>query len=381
MKAQQYRAIIGLRDVKQVFSRLKDTCTLLKSGLLKEASCFPEKPRKNKLKRGTSLFWYLFRYGEILWQYNLYGLDVKPFKAMKEYIGNKELLWREYKYNVLYPKDDYTTILKDKKLFYLFLSANGFRTPVVYAYSENGLIYPIGWRHEVNASSLKGYQAISIDEMLKKQGKYFCKPTCGLCGRGIFVLDINEGKIKINGKAFQTADAVDFLSSAFKDDYVIQEMLVQHHAMSALHPQSVNTMRIITAKNKKTKEIEFVTGFLRIGGGNSNADNMAGGGMAVGIDFETGCLKHYGYIFNNGKSERIERHPTLNVCFDTIHIPHLREAIETSIELHKRLNNLCFIGWDVAITEDGVAYIEGNNSPGLSQSNHGPMRSVIDKYI
>ena len=40
-------------------------------------------------------------------------------------------------------------------------------------------------------------------------------------------------------------------------------------------------------------------------------DNMAGGGMAVGIDFETGYLKHYGYFFADGGSRRIEEHPEL----------------------------------------------------------------------
>lgn len=378
MKAQQYKVLLGLREVKQFFSRFKDLVVLFRSGLINEASCFPEQPRKSKFMRMFSLTWYLFRYGEILWQYNLYGLDVKPFKAMKDYIGNKELLWREYKYNVLYPKVDYTDILKDKKLFYMFLSANGFNTPIVYAYSEKGSIYPLGWRKDYP----KGISTISVEDILNKEGWFFCKPTEGICGRGIFLLEIGKESIKINDEIKSYEEASSFLESAFKDDdYVIQEVLRQHPYMAKLHQQSVNTMRIITARNKQTKEIEFVTGFLRIGGGKSQTDNMAGGGMAVGIDFETGYLKHYGYFFNNDKSERIEMHPALNVRFDTIQIPRLQEAIQTSMELHKRLSSLALIGWDVAITEDGVAFIEGNDNPGLSQSNHGPMRNTIDKYI
>ena len=122
MKAQQYIPILWLRSIKSCFTRIKDLWILFRSGLFNEESCFPELPRKNKFQRAIQLIWYLLRYGEIMWQYNLYGLDVKPFKAMKEYIGNKELMWREYKYNVLMAKEDYTNILKDKRLFYLYLT-------------------------------------------------------------------------------------------------------------------------------------------------------------------------------------------------------------------------------------------------------------------
>ena len=121
MKAQQYIPIIVLKRIKSFFTRINDIIRLFKSGLVSEASCYPELPRKNKFERAFQLVWYLLKYGEILWQYNLYGLDVKPFKAMDEYIGNKELMWREFEYNILRAKNDYTNIMRDKRLFFLFL--------------------------------------------------------------------------------------------------------------------------------------------------------------------------------------------------------------------------------------------------------------------
>lgn len=377
MKAQQYIPILCLRRIKSCFTRIKDLWTLCRSGLFNEESCFPELPRKNKFQRACQLIWYLFRYGEIMWQYNLYGLDVKPFKAIKEYIGNKELMWREYKYNVLMAKDDYTNILKDKRLFYLFLSANGYGTPTVFAYSDNGSIYPLGWRFSNPEETRK---TIPIDDLLGRKGKYFCKPFDGICGRGVFVLTIDD-EIQVNGEVYDRDSAQEFLSSAFKNKYIIQDVLVQHPAMAYLNPSSVNTIRIITGRTKKDKQVQFVTGFLRIGGGGSFTDNMAGGGMAVGINFENGFLQHYGYMFDGNKSQRIEMHPVLGIPFDSIQIPHLKEAIDTSIALHERLDCLQFIGWDVAITENSVSFIEGNDNPGLSQSNHGPKRRVIDQYI
>lgn len=376
MKAQQYVPILFFRGIKSVFSRIKDIRALLSSGLIDEPSCFPELPRKNKLRRTLQLLWYLLRHGEVLWQYNLYGLDVKPFNAIKEYIGNKELLWREYKYNVLKAKSDYTNILIDKRLFYLFLTANGFNTPAVYAFTKGAQIYPFGWRMTKERED----EVISISDFLGMKGRYFCKPYDGICGRGIFVLDIND-EIRINGEVLGLTEATDYVSSAFEDHYIIQEVLEQHPYMSSLHENSVNTIRMITGRNKTSKQVEFVTGFLRIGGGDSCTDNMAGGGMAVGINFETGYLKHYGYLFNDDQSQRIEEHPVLKIPFDTIQIPHLQQAIQTCIQLHERLETLQLIGWDVAITRDSVSFIEGNDNPGLSQSNHGPMRSVIDKYI
>ena len=376
MKAQQYVPIIALRRIKSFFVRIKDIFVLFKSGLISEDSCFPELPRKNKAARAFQLLWYLLKYGEILWQYNLYGLDVKPFKAMDEYIGNKELMWREFEYNILKAKNDYTSIMRDKRLFYLFLCANGYNTPTVFAYSKDGALYPLGWRltGEWNENT------IPIDSFLDKDGKYFCKPFNGKCGRGIFTLQISD-EIRINERVINRALAVEYLSSAFKDEYIIQDILVQHPEMSALNPSSVNTIRIITGRNKKSKQVEFITGFLRIGGKKSMTDNMAGGGMAVGINFETGYLQHYGYFFSDGGSRRIEEHLELKIPLETIRVPHLEEAIQTSIALHKKLDDLQIIGWDVAVTADSISFIEGNDSPGLSQSNHGPKRRVIDQYI
>lgn len=377
MKKQQYLPVLFLRNVKTIFTRVKDVGVLLSSGLINEESCYPEKPRKNIVRRSNQLLWYLMRYGEILWQYNLYGLDVKPFKAIKEYIGNKELLWREYKYNVLMAKNDYTNIMRDKMLFYLFLNANGFNTPTVFAYTKGGHVYPLGWR--LNGEFTK-QEAMSPGDLLGIKGRFFCKPCEGVCGRGVFVLE-NDEKISINGDVLDTIGATEFLTDAFKDNYIIQDVLVQHPVLSSLHASSVNTIRINTGRNKKNGQVEFVTGFIRIGGGKSVTDNMAGGGMAVGIDFETGFLRQYGYVFQDGKSRRIERHPVLDVPFDTIQIPHLKEAVQACIDLHQRLEDLHFIGWDVAITENSISFIEGNDNPELSQSTHGPMRSVIDRYI
>lgn len=376
MKPQQYKPVLFLREVKTIFTRIKDIVTLFKSGLINEPSCFPELPRKNKFKRTMQLLWYLLRHGEILWQYNLYGLDVKPFSAIKEYIGNKELLWREYKYNVLMASNDYTNIMRDKRLFYLFSRANGFKTPTVFAYTKQGVVYPLGWR----LTNENCDETMTLQDILRKRGSYFCKPYNGKCGRGIFIIQIDD-VIRINGEVVGEDHAIDFLSAAFKDEYIIQEVLRQHPALSALHDSSVNTIRIITARNKSSLQVEFVTGFIRMGGGSSITDNMAGGGIAAGINFDTGYIKHYGYLFNGEKSQRIEEHPALHVPLDSIQIPHLTEAVQTSIRLHERLDDLRLIGWDVAITEEGVSFIEGNDAPGLSQSNHGPMRSVIDRYI
>lgn len=376
MKAQQYIPIIVLRKFKLFFVRIKEIIVLFKSGLISEASCFPELPRKSKASRAFQLLWYLLKYGEILWQYNLYGLDVKPFKEMDEYIGNKELMWREFEYNILKAKNDYTNIMRDKRLFYLFLEANGFNTPVVFAYSKDGVVFPLGWRL---TKEWEG-DTVPLESLLEKAGNFFCKPYNGKCGRGIFILQVGDD-IRINGEVTDREHAIEFLSSAFKDEYIIQDVLAQHPDMSALNPSSVNTLRIITGRNKKSKQVEFVTGFLRIGGIKSMTDNMAGGGMAVGVNFETGYLQHFGYYFADGGSRRVEEHPELKIPLETIKIPHMKEAIYASIELHNKLDELQIIGWDVAITEKSFSFIEGNDSPGLSQSNHGPKRRVIDQYI
>lgn len=66
--------------------------------------------------------------------------------------------------------------------------------------------------------------------------------------------------------------------------YLVEEAIVQHPEVSALCPQSVNTLRVVTLWAEGAAK--FVYALLRVGSGEGNVDNISSGGMYtwVGAD-------------------------------------------------------------------------------------------------
>ena len=121
---------------------------------------------------------------------------------------------------------------------------------------------------------------------------------------------------------------------------------------------------------------------LRIGRSGSTIDNWAKGGVFVGIDMGTGKLMNRGFMkpqFGTAVSE----HPDTHVVFDGFLVPYYKEAQELAVKLHSFLYRSHSVGWDIAITEKGPVFIEGNGlwEISLVQAVHGGMRKEIESYF
>lgn len=163
----------------------------------------------------------------------------------------------------------------------------------------------------------------------------------------------------------------DFIQSLGDVVYIVQKRLVQHQILGALHPTSVNTLRIVTIKNKKGA-VKHLSTVLRIGTGGSHVDNWAVGGLCVGVG-EDGKLGQYGF-YKPGFGTMTNVHPDSGINFRDVTVPYYKEALELCMQFHSQLK-IDSIGWDVAITPDGPAIIEGNDNWEISlmQICNGPL--------
>ena len=59
-----------------------------------------------------------------------------------------------------------------------------------------------------------------------------------------------------------------------------------------------------------------------------------------------------------------EKHPDTGIKFDGYQLPFIKEAMELCKEAAMEVDEIRFVGWDVCITKDGPAIIEGNDYPG-----------------
>jgi len=223
---------------------------------------------------------------------------------------------------------------------------------------------------------------ISEDDFVRRfsgSKKVIYKPIKGMQGTGITVFPIDEQN------AAEVYGQLSKLPSG-----VVEEYVVQHPLMSSLNPSSVNTMRIVTVSSQtepvtpdgKHTDVAYVC--LRIGGGEAFVDNYHSGGMATAVDLETGCIVTDGV---NEQGKIIAAHPKTGVTFRGFQVPYFKEALAMVTEACEKNGLNAYIGWDVAIREDGPVLIEVNQRPGSMLltapwiSEKRGMKHVMEKYL
>ena len=138
---------------------------------------------------------------------------------------------------------------------------------------------------------------------------------------------------------------------------LLEELLVQHPEMSRLCPTSVNTVRIATLLGDKQEGIVYA--FLRIGNGKV-MDNVDQGGMAARVDLDSGRLLT---VAADKAGNVFDKHPMTGTPIIGFTIPYFEEAKEMCLAAMRKVPQVRFVAWDVAITADGPRFIEGNSFP------------------
>lgn len=82
--------------------------------------------------------------------------------------------------------------------------------------------------------------------------------------------------------------------------------------------------------------------------------------MAVGINPD-GTLKKRAFL-KPGFGTVAFQHPDTGVRFEGFVLEEYQQALRLACEAHRMFYHTEFIGWDVAMTEDGPVFIEGNDN-------------------
>lgn len=108
--------------------------------------------------------------------------------------------------------------------------------------------------------------------------------------------------------------------------------------------------------------------FHRFGSNGSLIDNLGGGNACLHfVDIETGVLEPAGMTNNNNYGERYSD----NVIHASgknlagLMIPRFNEIKDKVIEISNSMPFLKYVGWDIAITNDGFKIIEANSLTSL----------------
>ncbi len=160
-----------------------------------------------------------------------------------------------------------------------------------------------------------------------------------------------------------------------------EEAVRQHSEMRRLSPSSVNTIRIVTLA--KGGEVTVMYALVRMGSGQSHVDNISSGGMYAPVD-ENGVI--YAPAFCDKTGEYCDTHPATGTEIIGFAIPLFAEAVEMVRRAATVVPGVRYVGWDVAISEDGPLLIEGNTIPSYDMCQNyrhlrEPKRGVKPRFM
>ena len=198
-----------------------------------------------------------------------------------------------------------------------------------------------GWLNLLEASEE------DFAKFLEGRGDIICKPIDGSSGQGILKCTPEEyGDPKALYQRLREAGIG-----------IVEDKVIQHPAIAALCPTSVNTIRVATLLGDKKEGIVYA--YIRIGNGKV-MDNVDCGGMAAPVDIETGVIAGVGA---NKAGETYEIHPMTGTKIPGTQIPYWEDVKTMCLNAMHVVPQVRFVAWDVAITEDGPIFIEGNSFP------------------
>lgn len=187
-------------------------------------------------------------------------------------------------------------------------------------------------------------------DFFKQNKVIIVKPIDGEGGKGIEKYEyINDEESKIV-----------YSSLLFKKQLLVEQCIKQHPDMNKLYNKSVNTLRMFTFY--KDGQAYFLQAILKVGNGGV-VDNFSSGGMYTYVDDE-------GTVYAEAIDQmdnKYYKHPISNETIVGFKVPMFKEAVGMVKEAAKVVPEMGYIGWDVAISEDGPVLVEGNCYTGVFQ--------------
>ncbi|WP_379945965.1 sugar-transfer associated ATP-grasp domain-containing protein [Enterococcus devriesei] len=212
----------------------------------------------------------------------------------------------------------------------------------------------------------KNFEPIEKSEVLdicSQRREVILKPsneTYG--GSGIFFWTVSDGEEEL----------LKYISN--NKNMICQEVAKQHEFFENIHPESLNTLRMVTMI--LDDEIVLLSTILRMGKNKSKVDNYSAGGIICPVDKN-------GVLFDTSvqsDGEVLYKHPD-GFEFKGKKIPHFNEIVKEAKKLHYVIPYFKIISWDFTLDSGGnPLFIEGNYPSGQLDLHQLNIGSIFGEY-
>lgn len=153
------------------------------------------------------------------------------------------------------------------------------------------------------------------------------------------------------GVSFASAQDFDLDRVERLGNLVAQRVIRQHPFFDRLSPRAVATLRIVTGKLPGERP-RLLGGFLRVSGGAARAIDAES--IEIAILDGCGALEAFGV---GVEWRRLSRHPETGAPFAGATAPRYDRMVAKCLELHARLPQFGYVGWDATLDPDERPWI------------------------
>lgn len=314
---------------------------------------FKEEHKKSDFPKSVKKWTY--KRGFYPWRIAHYGLTEENYKNV---ISDMD-------YYYLYPLNNRYSVWIDDKLTmkYVLAPFDKFMPRYYYHLMKNRAVMRLMDCEEGYGSTIE-----DVIRFIEAKGQVAAKMSAGTYGIGFYKLAFKNGIYFVSDEEKNYDEFKEFLLSL--DDYIITEFVEQHPDIKKLNPYSVNTVRVVVINENGDKPI-IPFAFMRVGTQKSGfVDNVAQGGMVVKIDVDTGRFHSAETLINHVYYAK-ERHPDTNEKMEGF-IPNWDIVLKGIEDICNYCPQLKWLGFDIAVTQDGFSIIEINSHAGLHKAHEYP---------
>jgi len=234
----------------------------------------------------------------------------------------------------------------DKVRFAEVLEAGGFgdRTPRILGVKRGGRFAP-----------LREHQG----------GRVIFKPVGGHAGQGVGLRESLDEAVR---------------DSPDQGAFLLQEEVRAHASVRELFPGSLNTLRVHAYRPQVGGPSRVVVTVQRIGrAATAPVDSFSRGGLVARVQPDATLTAAVAPITDRRRQEHT-RHPDTGAQIEGRTVPRYQEAVALVLAAMDLWPRARWVGWDIAIGEDGPLIIEGNtNWPSIRLLQaHGPLAADPD---
>ncbi|WP_455438286.1 sugar-transfer associated ATP-grasp domain-containing protein [Hungatella hathewayi] len=185
-----------------------------------------------------------------------------------------------------------------------------------------------------------------LESILDGTDKLIYKPKNGSGGAGIQVFD------KID-----YSDANTLLQKLCAlPEGVVEQWIQQNEVMSKPYPDAVNCIRVATLY--RDGQCHWLGAVFTLGRNHAKITNSFQGALFGLINLETGIVTTDLCSYSD---ELFKEHPDTGFVARGFQVPYWKEILELTAKAAAVVPQVGYVGWDVAIAQNGPVLIEGNS--------------------